>query len=245
MSLTALESGAVHIWAASLADPRWSARTLRPLLSADELARASRLKLPLQRQRFEVSRGLLRSILSEYLDTPPDRIAFTYGSHGKPALRDHALHFSVAHSDDLAVYAIARDREVGIDVEAIREIEGIRAIVDRFFTLPEMIELTKLPPRLHAEAFANCWTRKEAYLKATGLGCSHPLDQVCVSLAPGTPAQLKWVANRPAESGRWSLAAFRPAGNHIAAIAVEGPAADLIHHQWPASWNAEQSKEPS
>jgi 4'-phosphopantetheinyl transferase len=199
------------------------------LLSADEAQRAARYGFARDRRRFVVARATLRILLGRYLNLEPGRVRFCYGTHGKPALDalqcEGDLRFSLAHSEDLALYAIASGREVGVDLEWVRPLADLRQIAETFFSARERAALFELEPAHRPEAFYACWTRKEAYLKARGEGLALPLDQFDVSLAPGEPARLLGVRGDPRERQRWSLHALAPAAGCVAALAVEG-------HRW-------------
>jgi 4'-phosphopantetheinyl transferase len=216
----------VHVWSVSLEQPVAHLHQLRQLLSNDEQDRAERFHFERDRRRSIVVHGTLRTILGRYLDIEPGRLQFRCGPHGKPYLTqelDHgALQFNLAHSNEVAVYAFTCGRQIGIDVEYIRPIPDVEQIAVRFFSAGENAALCALPESLRLETFFNCWTRKEAYIKAIGEGLSHPLDQFQVSLAPGEAARLLWVEGSPEKVGRWSLTALSPAPGYVAALAVEG-----------------------
>jgi 4'-phosphopantetheinyl transferase len=160
-------------------------RGLEQMLSHDEIARAERFHFERDRRRFVVGRGLLRAILGRYMGIESERLRFRYGEYGKPYLAEEyggkALQFNVAHSQDMALYAIARDREVGVDIEYIRPFPNLMQIAEQFFSARENIALQAVPEHLKDEAFFTCWTRKEAYIKARGDGLSLPLDRFDVS----------------------------------------------------------------
>jgi len=210
---------------------------LQSTLSTDECQRAERFYFQRDRRRFTVARGVLRSILSQYLGLAPQQLRFCYGPHGKPALVSTSgparLHFNVSHSHELALYAITYDRHIGVDVEHIRTDFACEAIAERFFSPPERAVLRCLPPQVKYEAFFNCWTRKEAYIKACGEGLSLPLDQFDVSLAPGVPAALLATRWAPHEAARWTLRDIVPGPGYAAALAVEGHGWRLACWQWP------------
>jgi 4'-phosphopantetheinyl transferase len=132
----------------------------------------------------------------------------------------------------VALYAVTRAREVGIDVELIRSDLKIEQIAERFFSHHEIATLRALPTELRQSAFFRCWTRKEAYIKATGKGLSLPLDQFEVSLTPGEPAALLSTQPDPNEAQRWSLRELTPAPGYAAALAVEGHGWCLACWDW-------------
>jgi 4'-phosphopantetheinyl transferase len=206
------------------------------VLSADERDRAARFHFDRDRRRFMAGRGLLRLILARYLDRPPGSLRLSYGPRGKPALAESRgtppLRFNVSHAAGLALYAVGRDRELGVDVERIApELEA--GIAERFFSPREVAALARVPPDRRSESFFACWTRKEAYVKAKGDGLALGLDQFDVSLAPGEPAALLHVDGDPGETVRWSLLALDPGTGYAAALAVEGAGWRLSCLDWP------------
>jgi 4'-phosphopantetheinyl transferase len=221
-----LSSNEVHVWRACLNLPASHIHRLRHTLAADELARAERFHFEKDRQHFIAGRGLLRVILSRYLEAEPGQLRFRYSDYGKPALMlspgQVPLNFNLSHSNGLALYAVTQGREVGIDLEKVRSDLEYEEIAERFFSPQENAVLRRLPAEVKPRAFFNCWTRKEAYIKARGEGLSLPLDQFDVSLAPGEPARLLHVRGNSQEVGHWSLQALTPAPDYVAALAVEG-----------------------
>jgi 4'-phosphopantetheinyl transferase len=226
----AIRSDQVDVWRAHLDVGHSHTGELEQFLSQDELARAKRFYVERDRNRFVVARGLLRSILGRYLDIEPSHIEFIYGPYGKPSLADEfavqGIRFNLSHSDGLALYAIACGREVGVDVERLRLDFPGREIAERFFSPREVAMLFALPSNRQPEAFFNCWTRKEAYIKARGEGLSVPLSDFDVSLAPGEPARLLYTSAGPNETSRWTLRELNLyETDFVAAVAVEG-------HDW-------------
>lgn len=203
-------------------------RELEEILSASERMRAARFLRAMDRDRFIVGRARLRQLLAARLGLRPDSIEFSYGSHGKPALAaslaTSGLHFNLSHSEGLAVYAFAAGHEVGVDVEAVRPLPDADAIAARFFSPSEVEAYLSLAASDRPLGFFNCWTRKEAFIKAIGEGLSHPLDRFDVSLVPGEPATLLRVDDVPGERCGWALHAFSPAPGFVAAVAAKGEA---------------------
>ena len=193
------------------------------ILSHDERKRAERLRFDRHRQRFIVQRGMLRKILSGYLDTPPDEIRFHQGPGGKPAVAGESpmIRFNLSHSKGYALYAVARGREVGIDVEVVRPKPKAAGLVARFFSSNENKAFQKLEPGEKESAFFAGWTRKEAYVKAVGEGLRFSLKRFDVSLAPGDQKALMHVAGAPEETRRWSLRDIDLGPDFRAALAVE------------------------
>jgi 4'-phosphopantetheinyl transferase len=215
----------VHAWRVALDQSDEVANRLERALSADERARAERLVSPRIRQRFVVARGALREILGRYVGIAPAAVRFRYGARGKPALdvgEATCLRFNLSHSGELALVAVSRGREIGVDVEQIRPDREFDRIASRFFSPAEVATLLALPQGARAEAFYRCWTRKEAYIKANGQGLVIPLDSFDVAFVSSAPAAL--LANRrdPAEVQRWSMAALDLGAGYAGALVVEG-----------------------
>jgi 4'-phosphopantetheinyl transferase len=195
------------------------------LLSDAERQRASRFAFDRDRNRFIVARARLRQLLAARLGVGPASVELVYGARGKPALARRFAHsglrFNVSHSNDVAVYAFAPGREVGIDVEAVRVIRDADDIAARFFSRRENEAYLALDPRDRPLGFFNCWTRKEAFIKALGDGLSHPLDRFDVSLTPGEPAKILRVDSTPGGDCEWTLHSFVPEPGFIGAIVVQ------------------------
>jgi 4'-phosphopantetheinyl transferase len=229
----------VHVWRIPLDQPEDCRRGLQQYLNEDEQERARRFYFPRDRERFVVCRGTLRVLLGRYLSCHPGRLRFDYGPYGKPVLADEAeadgLRFNVAHSEGLALIAVALDREVGVDLEHLRPEMATEQIALRFFSPREMEALRAVPPQARKEAFFHCWTRKEAYLKATGTGLATALDRFDVSLAPGEPAALLGNRDDPREARRWSLWELAPGPGFVGALAVEGTPRRFWFGEWSAA----------
>lgn len=220
------EDDAVHVWRTCLDVPPAAHDTLWHTLSPDERARAGSFHRAYDRVRFIAARGYLRVILGRYLARPPDQLRFAANAYGKPVLvpEHHGTppHFSVSHSRALALYAITGRRQVGIDLEYIQPDFPYREIAEQFFSPREIATLLALPVAWQRGAFFAGWTRKEAYVKARGIGLSLPLNQFDVSLAPGEPPALLRVHGIEHEAAQWSLHHLQPDSGYAAAVAVEG-----------------------
>lgn len=217
----------LHVWRTTLDQPLSSVQELKSLLSTDEVERAERFHFERDRTRFLARRGLLRIILGYQLGVEPDTVRFCYSASGKPETAEISdkgkLCFSVSHSYGLAVYVIGWNRNVGIDVEKIRPLNEAEPIARSFFSTSEAAAIQELPESQRIQGFFNCWTRKEAYLKATGDGLSRPLDEITVSLVPGETAELMSVTGDQKEPSRWSLIELTPALGYVAAVCVKAP----------------------
>jgi 4'-phosphopantetheinyl transferase len=234
-ALPPLTKTSVHIWCASLEINPKTEKRLAVTLSEDEKARADRFILKRDRDSFIASHGILRDLLARYSGYNPNAIEYVFGPHGKPSVSSpgdfHPVHFNLSHSHGIAVVAITRDRELGVDVEKIRQQVAGSQIAERYFSSQEIIELRGLPVSQQAEGFFLCWTRKEAYVKALGEGLRFPLDGFSVSLTPGEPVQL-----HAEDAHRWSIQSFEPsklaASRHVAAVVCEGTDWTAKYLEW-------------
>ena len=214
----------VHVWKASLECSPSELDGLRQTLTPDEQKRADRFRFEKHRDRFIVGRGVLRIILGRYLDRHPNQLRFQYTPYGKPTFpaETEILSFNLSHSHDLALYAVTQRREIGVDVEFLRNNINLLGIAKRFFSAQEYSQLQALPKSSQLQTFFECWTRKEAFIKAKGEGFSLPLHQFDVSITPGKPAALLRTEWNPAEASLWSLKSLNPGPGFAAALAVEG-----------------------
>ena len=231
-----LRSDEVHVWFVELDQLASCMHDLQQTLDGNERVRAERFYFRRDRDHFIVAHGLLRLILSRYLNIEPSDLRFCYSLYGKPMLAKEVdgdrLRFNLSHSHGLALYAVTRARELGIDIERIRPDLAYEQLAARFFSPREVAALRAVPTSHRLGAFFNCWTRKEAYIKARGEGLSFPLDHFDVSLAPGEPATLLSTIGDPLETSRWSLRELDLAPGYTAALAVEGHDWRLKFWQW-------------
>jgi 4'-phosphopantetheinyl transferase len=228
-----LRDGEVHVWTLRLDLERSDQARVESFLSPQEVARSRRFVQPADRRRWACAHGLLRLVLSLYLDLRPEDVVFEDGPGGKPRLAGRAGPcFNLSHADDLALVAVSPVHEVGIDVERIREIGSLRALADHCFSPAERDALGGVagPQRLEA-AFAG-WTRKEAFLKARGDGLARPLDSFDVALVPGEAVRLLRVEGAPEAPERYTLRAVRPAPGYVGAVAVENRDAAVRWRPW-------------
>jgi 4'-phosphopantetheinyl transferase len=223
-----LVDGAVHVWCVRVDTPvseeDWS------LLSPEEQAHARRFHFERDRQRYVASHGTLRRLLGDYAGIPGAQLEFDTGDFGKPALRGAgALEFNLAHSGDIALIAISRDRALGIDVERWQSDIEHMTLAEHFFSGAERDALRVLDEiEERVACFFAAWSRKEAYLKASGHGVTRGLDHFDVSLAPGQTARL--IADRldTAATERWVMCALAPAAGYSAALVAAAPVSEIL-----------------
>ncbi len=222
----------LSIWRATLSDWFPQLDKITACLTAEERNQGNRLIRPLHQQRFLLSHAILRWILSRYLEQSPDTISFEKGAHGKPYVEGRSIQFNMTHSNDLALYAISAEMEVGIDVEYIEHPRRSDALVKRFFSKQEHEEYQGFPEDERGLAFYRAWTRKEAYLKATGLGLSYPLDRFDVSLAPAGDHCLLHVEDQNEVIRDWTLFSRQFEKNYLYSIAIKAPVDKLLTYTW-------------
>ncbi|HKE55367.1 MAG TPA: 4'-phosphopantetheinyl transferase superfamily protein [Pyrinomonadaceae bacterium] len=232
-----LEDDEVHVWLATLQSPSSVILDLWRTLAPDEKQRALKFHFQRECDRFIVARGLLRAILGCYLVQAPEQIRFMYNEFGKPALRtslgDRSLEFNLSHADSRALFAVTRQRRVGIDIERMRSDLANETVAKHFFSTREQDDLSTLGPDEWQKGFFTCWTRKEAFVKAQGEGLSIPLSEFDVSLLPEEAARLLKVRNDGTNAANWSLHELSVGSDYVAALAVEGH--DWQLHCWKPS----------
>jgi 4'-phosphopantetheinyl transferase len=202
-------SSEVQVVAARLDPTPQKARALALLLSHAERSRAARFRFDRERRRFIVARAQLRELLAERLDVPSESIEFVYAREGKPALAERfarsGWRFNLSHCDELVLYAFSREREVGVDVEAIRPVDEADSIGEHFFAPGERCAFRSLEREERNTGFLRLWTRKEALAKALGDGLAVPLERLDASAPPCG----------------WSIESFSPEPGFIGALAVQ------------------------
>jgi 4'-phosphopantetheinyl transferase len=170
------------------------------------------------------------------LDADPACLDFADGPHGKPALAsafaDKGIHFNLSHSESLALIAVTRLGPVGVDLEKIRAVRNDGELAARFFSTHENGVFQAVPKDGQAEAFFNLWTRKEAWLKATGEGIGRLLNQVEVTFLAGEPTRLLRLPAQFGELADWTLNSFNPARGFVAALAVRAKVVELNFRDW-------------
>jgi 4'-phosphopantetheinyl transferase len=187
------------------------------MLTPEEHRRVREFRFDVDRRRYIVRRGRLREILADRLRCSPCEIPLSCNAFGKPRIEGVDVRFNLSHSSGVALYVVGRGAELGCDIEWRLPKLAVEDVAERFFSAHEIQSLRSVPHPQRVEAFFNCWTRKEAFVKALGLGVSYPLKAFDVSLTPGEPAVL---LRGPAG---WALGSFEPLQGLQAAVAVEQP----------------------
>jgi 4'-phosphopantetheinyl transferase len=226
-----LGEGEVQVWRATLpASDAWL-----DLLSDGEREARHRFRLERDRAMYVLSHALRRAVLGAHAGAAPSALRFTTGEHGKPALAGAPdLRFNVSHSGDVALLAVARGREVGVDVEQERPLADWEVVARRAFSPLEQLAILRLPPPAREAAFYACWSRKEAVIKALGFGLAFPLDVFEVEVDPARPPRL--LASRDARLAvdAWTMAPLDAGPGHAAALMVAGAGVTVRELGWPA-----------
>ncbi len=224
-------SNSVHLWTLALDPSPEAVETAYGMLSADERERADRLARVPVRDRFVLARSGLRRLLAQYLDTDPATPSFSYTEHGKPYLEDSDLSFNLSHSGDLAAYAVAAGRSVGVDVEFLGRRVSREQVAKRFFASEECAALESAAEGDRDRVFFSIWTLKEAYLKARGQGISVPLDGFAVR-PEGANSLLLRQDGDPEAGERWKLVAVNLESEYVAAVCADGRDWQLERLSW-------------
>jgi 4'-phosphopantetheinyl transferase len=223
----------IHVWAVKLGVTSKELEDFAATLSPQESERAKKFKFDTHRNRFIAGRGVLRTILGQYLGATPADLRFVYLANGKPALGEGfesvGIHFNLAHTEDLALLAVTRIGTVGVDVECVRPIKNVDELVARFFSQRENDLFQKVSDPEKPAAFFNLWTRKEALLKATGEGITRSLSLVEVSFLVNEPARLLAISGDEAAAPRWCLREITPAVGITGAVAIELGTSNIQH----------------
>ncbi len=228
-------TGRVDVWSVRLDEP---ARTGSEILtlSPDEIARANRFHFEKDRIHFTRCRSALRDLLAGYLAIPAADIRFEYLTSGKPQLaaeqNPSALQFNVSHSANMALIAVGSEHRLGVDIEKIRGDVDTTALAERFFSLRERAGLQALPDHLRVPGFFACWTRKEAFLKATGEGLSFPLEDFSVTTHPDLDPEIEEIKGSTDNGKRWFLADLSIVDGFRATVARERSPYRLETYAW-------------
>jgi len=218
--------GTIDLWLINLAIHADAAAEMSAVLDTAELARADRFATATLRARFVAAHASVRAILAAYLGSTPVAVSFVRGERGKPHVPSGNLAFNVSHSGELAVCVVAAGGRCGVDIERVRAVPDAGQLADTYFSHGEADELRRLPVDTRDRAFLGTWTRKEAFLKATGEGLSRPLDSVDVTAAP---------------TGWW-IRSFDPGPGYLGTVAHDRPIAGVTSRAWRWTMATELSR---
>jgi 4'-phosphopantetheinyl transferase len=225
-----LQSNSIHIWYAAIDTNAVEINKYVKLLSQNEVLRASKFKFQIDKDRFIISRAILKHLLGAYLNIKPNDIMFKIGDYGKPYFPNmENLKFNISHSGNMAVFAFVKEVEIGVDIEKVKDSFDVMDIAGNFFSTKEITTLTALPETDRNLAFYRCWTRKESLIKTIGTGLSFPLDSFSVSMDDDNKAELLETKWDPTEKSLWCLSSFVPHDGYIAAVAVKGRIDSIVY----------------
>ena len=230
-----LVPGKVHVWRAPLDDSPERASRYRSYLSADELTRADRCRTPHPQYQFVVTRGILRMLLSQYMEIRPAQLQFETQPRGKPVLRTASsfpIQFNVSHTRGMALIALTTQHAVGIDVEWIDRKVQDRDIAERYFSARESEYLASLPPPERTRQFFSYWTCKEAYLKMQGRGIAKGLAQCEVTMNPGQCQVGLTPLDQQGQGEDCSLYRITSGSRHVGAVAIACSSAQISFWNW-------------
>ncbi|MDQ6673651.1 MAG: 4'-phosphopantetheinyl transferase superfamily protein [Chloroflexota bacterium] len=218
-----LDADDVHVWQVSLEAAPEVLQRFTETLSEDETARAKRFHFERDRSSFIAARGALRALLGRYLATAPAQLSFKYGPQGKPELDPETdLAFNLSHSATTALIGLARGEPIGIDLEQVQAFDVVQDLPEAIFSPRELAEFSALPATELPMAFFAAWTRKEAVVKALGLGFSMPVREVEVTFASGAPVTLVRLEGDSTLAACWTLMDLPAPPGFRAALARPG-----------------------
>jgi len=235
----------VHFWSVPLTCGEFNLESLQSLLSSDERVRAHQFRFPIHRRRFIVCHAALRMILSSYSNVPACDIFFQVNSYGKPeldpSLGKDLLYFNLSHSDELALIAISRGGPLGVDIERIHPLPDLEDIAARFFSPAEQAAILQLPSDQRLRAFYRCWTSKEAFIKAIGLGLQFDLNRFDVSVSPSGPPALLCIDNDPEKAQAWFITNVAVEDGYMGTFVGAKRPGQMFNHRWVAPHACQKS----
>jgi 4'-phosphopantetheinyl transferase len=221
--LLTIPTNQIDLWSADLDDSGYSEERAFALLSSDERERVRLYRFPLHRTRYTRRRAILRILLGRYLSAAPESIAFSYGPDGKPEIAGGEIYFNLSHSDNRVSFAFSSEFPLGLDIERIRPIPDLLRVANSICTPTELATLKSLPAEQQNKTFLQCWSRKEAFIKALGRGLSYPLDEICAS--SDGPVQLLNAQPEQTELTDWHFLSWEPGAEYLGAIVSRQPKA--------------------
>ncbi len=225
----------IQLWYAAFDANAAKIDKYKNLLSQKEVLKASKFKFQIDKNRFIISRAILKCLLGGYLKIGPNEIILQTGEYGKPDFANKEnLKFNISHSGNLLVLGFIKDIEIGVDVEKVKDDFDVMNIAQKFFSKREIKTLYALPEDEKQKAFYRCWTRKESFIKAKGSGLSFPLDSFTVSLDTDQDAKLLETSWDRSEQIRWNMFSFLPAEGYIGAVSIPLKAASIRYRNWDA-----------
>jgi 4'-phosphopantetheinyl transferase len=231
LQMPLLEPAEVHVWKISWSDEDIHLRRLQGILSPDERQKGNRFYFQKDRRRFIAVHACLRLLLGHYLQIDAASLQFDYGAHGKPSVASESLKqkcsFNISHSRNLALLAFSGRQTIGVDVESIQPHLADEQIAKNLFAPEEIATLRSLPPHLRDKAFFSCWTRKEAYLKATGEGLSDSMNRFIAPMHQFEVSCFAGIVEHAEDNRSWFIWHLEPAPGYVGALATDAAECSL------------------
>ncbi|XSG76157.1 4'-phosphopantetheinyl transferase family protein [Herpetosiphon llansteffanensis] len=225
-----LNPNTIDIWLIDLTRLRPQRSRFWAVLNPEEQARALRFHFERDQVRYMICRGAMRLILAEYLGNDPTGLEFSQNSYGKPLLADVELSFNLSHAGNYGLLGLSQFNTIGVDIEQERQLDDLASIAQHYFAPSEREAVLNTADQ--TAAFFRCWTRKEAYIKAHGMGLSLPLSSFAVSIAPQIEQALEW--NRENTVDQWHVQPLVAPAGYAAALACPRSASpiQLQQREW-------------
>ena len=230
----------IHVMWFELDQPQHIVDNYYRILNRDEKKRILNFKTELLRKRHTVSRGVLRMLISKYLDAKPEMVEFLYSKQGKPFLSSPKntinLQFNMSHSNRLGMCAFTKDDAVGVDVEKIRKLSNLEDMIEMCMSEFEKGWFSKLPPTTRNQMFYKVWTVKEAFIKAIGAGFSFPLVNVEVKISVDNKCEFHRIKKESGLFGKWRVFTFAPDRNFTASLVTGADNSKIKRFYWEPSF---------
>ncbi len=227
-----LQRGEIHLWYTSIKSHQRDLNRYQQLLSPPERKRVEKLRFKKSRRRSIVCRGILREILSRYTGKPPRKLEIGLSETGKPFLPHASVQFNLSHSEDHMICAVTNGNPIGIDLQAVFEIHNMDTIVNFFFSLQEKQHYEQLKKDAATEFFFKTWVRKEAFMKATGLGFHLPSKHFSTIKTEEGKPHLYFHDQHPISFKEWSIWDIPVQPGSKAALALQGEIKDVQHFNY-------------
>lgn len=212
-----------HVWLVNIDQQTHKINNYWRVLNSEEQQKANLFKFEKDRSCYIIARAVLRILLGNYLAKPPESIVFKTIKNGKPFVYNSKdVQFNISHSKNCILLGFVKKHQIGIDVEYTKRPIEVELIAKSFFAEEEVNNLLALDKCYQNEAFYNCWTRKEAFIKALGDGLAFPLNEFVVSLDCEKTAILLNTKWNEKEKENWTLEAIQVQKNYTAAMAIKG-----------------------
>lgn len=231
----ALLKDEIHIWYGCIKQSKNYLHVFKRMITDDEQKRAQEFYFPKDQSSFIVGRGMLRTILAHYLEIDPTNIQINYGKYGKPFLGSNRImsdiQFNLSHSENMVVIAVSLGRNVGVDIEKIRNLSDLDKLIATICSQREKDHFKQLTDVEKILSLFRCWTRKEAYLKAISTGMNKPMDQLTVSLESGDRGQVFTIYDDLKGYSQYMLKSIPSITGYEAALCAKKLPC-TIHYSW-------------